>query len=346
MPKNIFGPGHSPNANETTTRPTPAATGKPSDTWFLPCSAPGANDGTTIESMLLNFIIANLRHAVRGMNVVENEIDDDMLLKAIQAASGSSSFLALLDTPENFEGAAGKSPVVNSEENGLVFPDLATEGAAWQNLLIYPEVFTSGNIFSISATTGQVTVDAGQSWLHRGWQNYSSADIEFADRNFTTVANKTYHLRWNPTDGFLLKDLADGAYNPSALAETSSAFDTDYDDMLAARIVTDGSNVATITPLKNKATLSFNGHFSGVAPTDAGANAWASHYGTDLNWARTPKTPAYSGYLYATGGAGYVQGGVQIGGGTDRYAWTARIATDWSAPTSGYLSECFYSAMA
>ena len=57
--------------------------------------------------------------------------------------------------------------------------------------------------------------------------------------------------------GFALKDLGDVAYNPAALAEDNPAFDSTYDDMLVARIVTDASNVATITNLANKDALAF-----------------------------------------------------------------------------------------
>ena len=83
----------------------------------------------------------------------------------------------------------------------------------------------------------------------------STSDYIEGDRTFATLANKTYHLRWNPTDGFTLEDLADSGYNPSVLAEADTAFDSSYDDMLICRVVTNASNVATITNLVNKVRM-------------------------------------------------------------------------------------------
>jgi hypothetical protein len=102
--------------------------------------------------------------------------------------------------------------------------------------------------------------------------------------------SKIYHLRWNPTDGFELRDLADVAYNPSSVVESSAIFDSTYDDMLIARIVTNASNVATITNLANKVRLSSQTLWRGQV---SHALDWTTLTGTAvaLNWARTPMMP-------------------------------------------------------
>lgn len=88
---NIFGP-HGPGINESTTRPAATASGNPLDTWFTPCVGGDPNTGTKVPSVWLNFMTANMRQAIRGMGVPENETDDELLLKAIQAAGVGASF--------------------------------------------------------------------------------------------------------------------------------------------------------------------------------------------------------------------------------------------------------------
>lgn len=115
-------------------------------------------------------------------------------------------------------------------------------------LPIFPEVSTVSGKFTVTSTgVGNVRLGGGTAFVHRGIFNLTSAQTDFA-----TDASKTYHLRWNPTDGFTLKDLASPVYNPGTLAETATAFDSTYDDMLVARCVSNSSNVLTITPLVNK----------------------------------------------------------------------------------------------
>lgn len=118
-------------------------------------------------------------------------------------------------------------------------------------LPIYPEVLSAdGRITIIPAGAGAVRVPGGVSFLHRGIFPINTAQTDFA-----TVASKTYHLRWNPTDGFQLKDVSDLTYNPATLPEADQMFDTGFDDMLVARVITNSGNVATITNLANKNQL-------------------------------------------------------------------------------------------
>lgn len=80
---NIVGP-HGTGINETTTRPEDTASGNPLDTWFQPCVNGDPNTGTKIPAVWLNKVSALFRRAIRGMSVPEDELDDDMLLKAIK----------------------------------------------------------------------------------------------------------------------------------------------------------------------------------------------------------------------------------------------------------------------
>lgn len=170
-------------------------------------------------------------------------------------------------------------------------------GALFDLLLnqpIYPEVNTTDGLFTITApSTGTVRIAAGTTWTHRGAFLYTSAQTDLA-----TLANKTYHMRWDRTNGFALYDLSSGGYNPSALPETNDAFDTTYDSMLMARVATSAGNVATITPLANKAVLSATAPTNSITPTEfdgSGANpdSIAATLGNSMreaviNWSRKP----------------------------------------------------------
>src|SRR5690606_31098085 len=89
-------------------------------------------------------------------------------------------------------------------------------------------------------------------------------------------------------------NVLDSSYNPSALPEDSVTFDTGYDDMLTHRIVTNASNVAAITNLKNKDRLMVHAGVQATNFVEAnGANSRAD-FALTLNWARTPRTRSYS----------------------------------------------------
>lgn len=153
--------------------------------------------------------------------------------------------------------------------------------AARARLPIFPEVLTSDGRIPVSApSTGTVRVPAAYDFLHRG-----IFAITTVQADFVTLANKTYHLRWSPTDGFQLKDLADAAYNPGALAETDISFDSAYDNMLVARVVTSAGNVATITTLANKHRLQL---ISEKTTFEENASTYPLSPVVTLNFARTP----------------------------------------------------------
>lgn len=155
-------------------------------------------------------------------------------------------------------------------------------------LPIFPEVLSAdGKINIISPAAGSVQVPSPVLFQHRGIFPLSTGDYTEPNRTFATAANKTYHLRWDATNGFRLRDLADAAYNPTALAESDVTFDSTYDDMLVARVVTNSSNVPTITNLANKVRLA--SQLKGEFQTQQNP-IWlpVPSSAATLNWARRP----------------------------------------------------------
>jgi hypothetical protein len=209
-------------------------------------------------------------------------------------------------------------------------------GALFNLLLnnpVFPEVLTDDGLFDLSSpSSGTLRVEAGTQFVHRGAFTYTSAETDLP-----TLANKTYHLRWTPTGGFVLRDLSNGTYNPSALAETNAAFDTTRDDMLIARITTSAGNVLTITPLVNLARLAVSQRTSGTI-VDGGAGNRTLSTSLTLNWSRTADVQAIAGNVASgnpvpagamDGYAAYIQTR-----SVTRYAATASVLTDWETGTS------------
>lgn len=119
-------------------------------------------------------------------------------------------------------------------------------------LPFYPHIDTPGNIMGVASPgAGSVVVPPGVPFYHRSVFADSTDNYTLGQRTFATAVSKTYHLRWRRTTGFALLDLADVAYNPTALAETDVKFDSTFDDMLVAKVVTNPANVATVTNLRN-----------------------------------------------------------------------------------------------
>lgn len=160
-------------------------------------------------------------------------------------------------------------------------------------VLCFPEMLSANGCWQITAGgNGTVTIDAGQLFIWRGVWEVSTNGYSVAERTFTTAANKTYHLRWSPTQLFTLNDLADRVYNPNILAEDHINFDSDYDRLLIARIVTNSTNVPTIVPLQNKHQLQYRWEFTLTSLIryvyDNPFYAVDSVATLPLNWARTP----------------------------------------------------------
>ena len=194
-------------------------------------------------------------------------------------------------------------------------------------LPLFPEFLTvDGKVTVSSPANGTVRLPGGVSFLHRGINSLVTAQTDF-----NTVSNKTYHLRWNPVDGFTLKDVGNGTYNPSSLSESDAAFDTTYDDMLVARIVTNSSNVPTITNLVNKDRLKLSVVKSGASGALDGVYSSTFTGSETFNWSRTPVV-AFSGHV-ATGGVGangaMEYGNVISGRSVTRYAASGYVTSNW-----------------
>jgi len=206
-------------------------------------------------------------------------------------------------------------------------------------LPIFPDVQSAdGKINVTSPTGGTVQVPTSVNFQHRGIYPISTSDYIEDDRTFTTLANKTYHLRWNPTDGFVLEDLADSGYNPSVLAETDASFDSTYDDMLVSRVVTSAGNVATITNLVNLDRLMWMSLDQGAVTGPLTGNGYSYTVTKTPNWARTPKLVIPSGSLrFNTVSSGTIESFSNECGITayDRYSTTAVVASDYTASMTG-----------
>lgn len=255
--------------------------------------------------------------------------------------------------------------------------------SAAQQQPIYPEITSANNVFSASLiAAGQVVLASGLKWVHRGLNQYVS-DVAFSsgDRSFAVAASKTYHLRWyapgtgraTPTASFpngrlYAEDLSDHVtYNPAALAETDRSFDTTYDNMLFAKVVTDAAAAPTVTWLINRMFLaaSFTDNVTGGAgsveigygvadpqtvltetasprivfddrlPVTVGLTGNGSGYCVSrfaLNWARTPSTYPCSALVgYQTQPGGTPQSPTYVEGGQN----TSRTVDRYSVRVMG-----------
>lgn len=168
-------------------------------------------------------------------------------------------------------------------------------------LPIYPDVQNvDGRIVPTMPVAGTIRLPGGVNFLHRGIFPVTTAQTDFA-----TTASKIYHLRWTPADGFQLKDLADPVYNPGGLAETDVSFDTGYDNMLIARVVTNSGNVATITALRNNDRILTEITNNGEITNNSGGNIATRTATFSWNLSRRPimavnytqVSSGHSGYL-------------------------------------------------
>lgn len=224
---------------------------------------------------------------------------DGSIIPASFVNSTQAEILAVIE-------GAGLTPASNNLSQLLQAIQILAAGAGATSAVfaynpIFPEITVNGGVMSIAGSNGQIIVADGQTFTHRGGVVYSTGDFTLVERTFSLVANKTFHLRWQYNAGtpvLVLKDLADATYNPAVKAEADPSFDSTFDDMLIARVVTDGNNDPTVTALKNLNRLSAS--FSKLTQETAtgAAGAWAaipSLEGT-LNWARTPNRLAPHAY--------------------------------------------------
>lgn len=188
---------------------------------------------------------------------------------------------------------------------------------------IFPDVQTADGRMNItSPANGIVRVPGGINFLHRGVN-----PIVTVQTDFNTVSSRTYHLRWNPTDGLALRHLGDNTYNPDGLAESNSYFDSKYDDMLLARVVTSSTNVPTITPLANKSRLALQTIIQGSNGQLLSGNGARFDLSHIYNWARSPDTFALALARVTTGTP--TDGDISIGAlGTNPEVSPVNLAPD------------------
>lgn len=168
------------------------------------------------------------------------------------------------------------------EQLKLSTPDLS-------HLPVYPTIQSANNKFVVTNDNGGAfVINTGQSWVIRGSKAYNTDTYSQADRTLSYLANKTYHLRWSAPNGFSLNDLTDSQYNPSSLDEVSTTFDSSYDDILIARVVTDASNTAVITTLANIDDLQMTTLLKEEVSITSPGYEWWHQPLVHLNWARTP----------------------------------------------------------
>lgn len=227
---------------------------------YVDRNTPGAIAGSRVPAPAIEHPQREIMAVIANAGLDPSSEDLTQLLKAIQNMISAAT------------GGSGDANYVLMTQARVRLP-------------IFPEVVASdGRLAVISPSTGVVRIMPGYDFLHRGIFNVTTVQ-----QDFTTVASKTYHLRWNPTDGYSLKDLASSVYNPGGLAEDSVAFDTTYDDMLIACVVTNASNVATITTLANKSTMALN-EVTNVTSSIVGLDTSGAYvqYSYTYNWARRP----------------------------------------------------------
>lgn len=203
--------------------------------------------------------------------------------------------------------------LISAATGGGETDDYILLSQAVSRLPFFPAVVSADGRINLTApVTGTVRVPGNVDILHRGINLITTEETDF-----NTLASRTYHVRWNPEDGLVIKDLSDGTYNPTAASEASAVFDSTFDDMLIARVTTNSSNVATITGLANLSELFAEGN----KQINPGDTAWqnagtldgiTSYLPETLNWARTPRAWMRGG-LNLTVEAGSAGGEVNMG---------------------------------
>lgn len=220
----------------------------------------------------------------------------------------------------------------------LLSPLSPTQVRALQASLlpIFPMCLTSDGRMPMSHSAGNLVV-TGATIRLRGTLDYDLTALAIGLRTFATVANKTYHLRYDATNGLRLLDLVNGGtYNPSSLTENNVAFDSTYTDALLARVVTNDSNVGTVTVLANLPSPNLRARSdpsttSYFAITTAGRVTFDGVFAT--NWARTPSMVGHTltvqwntGPAQATMSGGNRQEFFTV----DRYGIAWRVSSDWN----------------
>ncbi|QIO68207.1 hypothetical protein [Rhizobium leguminosarum] len=158
-------------------------------------------------------------------------------------------------------------------------------------LNVFPAILTADTTASITGSVGQIVVNPFK-WVWRQFKQLDVNSLNLAARTFVTAASKTYHLRLSYNVGtgvqtLSLKDLSNAGYNPSGLVEGATNFDTTYDDMILARVVTNAGNVPTMVPLKNASRMNASAQRTSPVMSPDPAIGFVTD-AISLNWGRRP----------------------------------------------------------
>ncbi|MDD1499816.1 hypothetical protein PVA19_15445 [Agrobacterium sp. CNPSo 3708] len=228
---------------------------------YVDRNTPGAIAGSRVPAAAIEHPQREIMAVIAAAGLTPDPADLTQLLQAIQNIVDAAT------------GGAGDANYVLMNQARVRLP-------------IFPEVQTAdGRLPVISPTANTVRLMPGYNFVHRGIFNVTTLQ-----QDFMTLPSKTYHLRWNPNDGYSLKDLSDALYNPGGLTEDNIAFDTTYDEMLIAKVVTNASNVAVITSLSNKADIFLN-QITDLTSSIVGFDTHGSYapYSHTYNWSRMPR---------------------------------------------------------
>ncbi len=191
----------------------------------------------------------------------------------------------------------------------------------------YPEIITPTHTLALMVSANTVKIQEGQALLWRGVWKIQTEDYLDEQRTFLLEPSKIYHLRWQPQAGFCLKNLSDPAYNPYFFAEVHAYFDSRYDDLLIARMITDQNAQPMITLLKNKSHLSTHWTTQSIEWWNGvvGNSVYFSYppmASLSLNWGRTPLAHLWGISGFNLGSTYHVYGNSQLhafGVRADRY---------------------------
>lgn len=103
-----------------------------------------------------------------------------------------------------------------------------------KRLPLYPEVMNDESRLTMSLDGTTLIIDGNQIIRFYGWLEVNTSGYQY--KSFQVDLTKAYHLRFNLTDGFYIKEVNSLEYNPDALDESDKRFDTTYDDMNLALI--------------------------------------------------------------------------------------------------------------
>ena len=265
--------------------------------------------GSVVPAAAIEHPLREIVHVIDFAGLVPNRNDLEQLRKAIEA-------------------------IIASQTGGGETAQYLLLAQASSRLPIFPEVLSAdGRINVSSPSTGTILVPSTVQFMHRGIAPYSTSTYTEAQRTFATTGGKTYHVRWTPTGGFAMRDLSNTSYNPDLVSEDSARFDSSFDDMLVARVVTNSSNIPTITNLANKARMELDMSAAGPAEVytyGTGRDGARFSNTFQIGWGRRPSIAVLTGDCIQAsipllqGGANMIRNKL-----VSRYSVSGTVISDW-----------------